>query len=140
MSETTRFTERGVEEFLSGPEIMATFTWETTPELLHVGLSDLYSGGLHGGKLATVSTVWLPANRAMGDGIAEYETLVSGLAEHHDDLGGIERWTTRAEAEAGHRSVVEATKDRLMAAHTYTEIHVVDRDHKYRTEGTDLVP
>ena len=73
MSDKTRFTERGVEEDLSGPEIMSTFTWENTPELLHVGLTDLYSGGMHGGKLATVSTVWLPANRAMGDGIAEYD-------------------------------------------------------------------
>src|SRR3954470_13599834 len=100
MSDKTRFTERGVEESLSGPEIMSTFTWENTPELLHVGLTDLYSGGMHGGKLATVSTVWLPANRAMGDGIAEFETLVSGLAEHHDDFGGIERWKTREEAEA----------------------------------------
>jgi len=140
MSDMTRFTERGVDESLSGPEIASTFTWENTPELLHVGLTDLYSGGLHGGKLATVSTVWLPANRAMGEGIAEFETLVGGLAEHHDDFGGIERWKTRAEAEAGHRMFVEVTKDRLMAAHSYTEIHIVDRDYKYRTEGTDLVP
>ncbi|GAA3389642.1 hypothetical protein [Cryptosporangium minutisporangium] len=135
MSDTTRFTERGVEEFLTGPEIVSVFSWEDTPELLHVGLSDLYSGGLHGGKLATVSTVWLPANRAMGDGIAEFETLVSGLAEHHDDLSRIDRWRTREEAEAGHASVVEATKERLMAAHSYVEIHVVDRDHTYRTEN-----
>jgi len=135
MSDTTRFTERGVEEFLTGPEIVSVFSWEDTPELLHVGLSDLYSGGLHGGKLATVSTVWLPANRAMGDGIAEFETLVSGLAEHHDDLSRIDRWRTREEAVAGHASVVEATKERLMAAHSYVEIHVVDRDHTYRTEN-----
>ncbi|SHN47271.1 hypothetical protein [Cryptosporangium aurantiacum] len=134
MSETTRFTERGVEEFLTGPEIVSAFTWENTPELLHVGLSDLYSGGMHGGKLATVSTVWLPANRAMGENIAEFETLVSGLAEHHDDLSRIDRWRTRAEAEAGHASVVEAVKNRLSAAHSYTEIHVVERDHNYRVE------
>lgn len=140
MSDKTLFTERGVEESLSGPEIMSTFTWENTPELLHVGLTDLYSGGLHGGKLATVSTVWLPANRAMGHGIAEFETLVSGLAEHHDDFSRIERWKTREEAEAGHRSFVAATKGLLMAAHSYTEIHVVDRDYRYRTEGTDLTP
>ena len=138
MSDKTRFTERGVDESLSGPEIASTFTWENTPELLHVGLTDLYSGGLHGGKLATVSTVWLPANRAMGEGIAEFETLVGGLAEHHDDFGGIERWHSRAEAEAGHRSMVEATRDRLMDAHSYTEIHVVDRDHKYRTDGPEF--
>lgn len=135
MSDKTRFTERGVEEFLTGPEIVSTFTWENTPELLHVGLTDLYSGGLHGGKLATVSTVWLPANRAMGDGIPEFETLVSGLAEHHDDLSRIYRWRTRHEAEAGHGSVVEGTKDQLMAAHSYVEIHIVDRDHRYRVDN-----
>lgn len=134
MSDRIRFTERGVEEFLTGPEIVSVFTWESTPELLHVGLTDLYSGGLHGGKLASVSSVWLPANRAMGDNIAEFETLVSGLAEHHDDLSRIYRWHTRAEAEVGHGAVVEATKDNLMAAHSYVEIHVVERDHTYRTE------
>ncbi|MFI5955934.1 hypothetical protein [Cryptosporangium sp. NPDC051539] len=135
MSDKTRFTERGVEEFLTGPEIVSTFTWENAPQLLHVGLTDLYSGGMHGGKLATVSTVWLPANRAMGENIAEYETLVSGLAEHHDDLSRIYRWRGRAEAEVGHSSVVESTRDQLMAAHSYVEIHIVDRDHTYRMEN-----
>ncbi|TQS42579.1 hypothetical protein [Cryptosporangium phraense] len=135
MSDKTRFTERGVEEFLTGPEIVSTFTWGNTPQLLHVGLTDLYSGGMHGGKLATVSTVWLPANRAMGDNIAEFETLVSGLAEHHDDLSRIYRWRSRAEAEVGHGSVVESTRDQLMAAHSYVEIHIVDRDHRYRVEN-----
>jgi hypothetical protein len=135
MSDRIRFTERGDEEFLTGPEIVSVFTWENTPELLHVGLTDLYSGGLHGGKLASVSTVWLPANRAMGENIAEFETLVSGLAEHHDDLSRIYRWRTRPEAEAGHASVVEATKDNLMAAHSYVEIHVVERSHSYRIEN-----
>lgn len=135
MSDRIRFTERGAEEFLTGPEIVSTFTWEDTPELLHVGLTDLYSGGMHGGKLASVSTVWLPANRAMGERVAEFETLVSGLAEHHDDLSRIYRWHTRPEAEAGHESVVDATKENLMAAHSYVEIHIVDRDHTYRMEN-----
>jgi hypothetical protein len=135
MSDRIRFTERGYEEFLAGPEIVSVFTWENTPELLHVGLSDIYSGGMHGGKLATVSTVWLPANRAMGANVAEFETLVSGLAEHHDDLSRIDRWRTREEALAGHAAVVEATKTRLMAAHSYTEMHVVDRDYNFRIEN-----
>lgn len=135
MSDRIRFTERGTEEFLTEPEIVSVFTWENTPELLHVGLTDLYSGGMHGGKLASVSSVWLPANRAMGENIAEFETLVSGLAEHHDDLSRIYRWRTRAEAVAGHASVVETTKDNLMAAHSYVEIHIVDRGHTYRMES-----
>lgn len=135
MSDSTRFTERGVEEFLTGPEIISAFTWENTPELLHVGLTDLYSGGMHGGKLASVSTVWLPANRAMAENVAEFETLVSGLAEHHDDQSRIDRWRTRAEAETGHAAAVETTKQKLMAAHSYVEIHVVERDHTYRIEN-----
>jgi hypothetical protein len=61
--------------------------------------------------------------------------LFRGLANHHDDLSLIYRWQTRPEALVGHAAVVEATKVNLMAAHSYVEIHVVDRDHTYRIEN-----
>jgi hypothetical protein len=135
MSKKVCFTERGVEEYLDGDEVDGVFNWRRTPELLHVGLADLYLPGGGGGKLATVSTIWLPSYRTAETVMPEFETLVNGLAEHHDDLSGLERWATRAEAAAGHDAVVAKTVAVLETAHRYTNIHVVARDHSYRADA-----
>jgi hypothetical protein len=137
MSKKARFTERGVEEILDGPDIDAVFNWLSTPELLHVGLADLYLPGNTGGQLASISTIWLPAHRTAKIPVPEFETLVSGLAEHYTDLSTLDTWADRAEALAGHEAVVAKTVAVLELAHPYTKIHVIVRDHTFRA-GTAI--